>query len=117
MEENKIILNNILDKYGLNEDEKKELISIIKDIFNHKEFQKRMSSGEDVRKIAQDILNPTDEAIVTALAKTGKSSIGSLSNISTQIRNVMKDIGADANSLNLDSIDSVLNTISSLLIG
>lgn len=45
MEENKIILNNILDKYGLNEDEKKELISIIKDIFNHKEFQKRMSDN------------------------------------------------------------------------
>lgn len=43
MEENKKILNNLLDKYSLTLEEKNELLGIIYPMFRHNEFQRRMS--------------------------------------------------------------------------
>ena len=41
---NKEILNNLMLKYGLSKDERKEFFKIIYKIFRHKEFQRRMTS-------------------------------------------------------------------------
>ena len=43
LEQNKEKLNNILNKYNLSREEKKELLCMINPIFKHDEFQKRMT--------------------------------------------------------------------------
>lgn len=43
-EENKKTLMHLLDKYGLSIQEKEELLNLIKNIFLHDEFQRRMTS-------------------------------------------------------------------------
>ena len=44
LNENKNILEDIMNYYKLNATEKKELLELINDIFKHEEFQKRMTS-------------------------------------------------------------------------
>lgn len=44
--ENQQLLNKLLDKYGLDEEEKKDFLQIAIPIVKHPEFQRRMNAGE-----------------------------------------------------------------------
>lgn len=72
-------------------------------------------NGEFAAELAENRLNPKDQYIATLLSKTGKKEVGGLSNFSTKLRNLMKNVGMDLNHLNIDDDNSLNNAINSLI--
>ena len=72
-------------------------------------------NGEFAAELAENLLN-RDQYIATLLSKTGKKEVGGLSNFSTKLRNLMKNVGMDLNHLNINDDNSLNNAINSLVI-